>query len=153
MTWDTESTSCSSVSGSHLKGQGRISYTCIGVGTLIHDLRPSVGGHDLSCTFLALTAVLVTGSYYVLVITSLPPSLLPSFFLSVQPYFKNNINCFYLSVARGENSINLTDHIARSLKTLIICTQCDHLLKKRAEKLLEVSTFGKVARYKIYISN
>lgn len=92
-------------------------------------------------------------SYYVLVITSLPPSLLPSFFLSVQPYFKNNINCFYLSVARGENSINLTDHIARSLKTLIICTQCDHLLKKRAEKLLEVSTFGKVARYKIYISN
>ena len=81
------------------------------------------------------------------------PSLPPSLFLSVQPYFKNNINCFYLSVAKGENSIKLTDHIARSLKTLIICTQCDHLLKKWAEKLLEVSTFGKVARYKIYISN
>ena len=76
LTWDTESTSCSSVSGSHLKGQGEISYTYVGVGTLIHDRRPSVGGHDLSCTFLDLTTVLVTGT-----ITSLPPSLLSSFFL------------------------------------------------------------------------
>lgn len=90
-------------------------------------------GHDLSCTLLDLTAVLVNGT-----ITSLPPSLLP-LFLSVQPYFKNNINCFYLSVAKGENSIKLTDHIARSLKTLIICTQCDHLLKKCFKKLLQLA--------------
>ena len=40
-----------------------------------------LNGHDLPCTFLALTAVLVTGSYYVLVITSLPPSFPLSFFL------------------------------------------------------------------------
>ena len=105
-----------------LKGPRRDFLYLCSVGILIHDLRPSMGSHDFSCTFLALTAVLVTDT-----ITSLPPSLLPSFFLFVQPYLKNDINCFYLSVAGGENSINLTDRIARSLKTLIICTQCDQM--------------------------
>lgn len=66
-------------------------------------------------------------------------------FFQVQPYFTNNIKCFYVFVAEGKSCINLTEHVAGSLKTLSVHTMIIYL-RESAKKQLEVRVFGKLIR-------
>ena len=60
MTQDTKSTSYSSVPVSSLPELGQHLLSYVSVGTLVLDPKTSVGSHYLSCTFLALTSLLIS---------------------------------------------------------------------------------------------